>query len=47
LLIVRNSFSQEDREFKQKQREDAKKLEQARAAASQKGPMGKFNSKRT
>ena len=31
---------QEDKAFKQKQREDKKKLDEAKARASQKGPMG-------
>ena len=32
--------TQEDLAFKQKQREDKKKLEEAKARAGQKGPMG-------
>ena len=34
---------QEDMAFKQKQKEDKKKLEEAKAKASQKGPMGAPN----
>ena len=34
---------QEDLAFKQKQREDKKKLEEAKARAGQKGPMGRYN----
>lgn len=33
---------QEDASLKQKMREDKKKLEEARARASQKGPMGRY-----
>ena len=35
-------LSQEDIAFKQKQREEAKKLKEMQAKASQKGPMGMY-----